>query len=76
MKPGGVVYSRKQTCHYLGNGHYIVVRAAWAGQGWLIEERTAFYGSRILDRMGSRAEADLLAAMYAAARGVYTGKAA
>lgn len=70
MIPGQVVWHRKETTHYLGNGHYILVRPAWAGQGWLVEERTAWSGSRLLDRVGSRAEADLLADMYAAARGV------
>jgi hypothetical protein len=76
-----MVRHRKQTTHYLGNAHYIVVRPGWH-RCFLVEETTAFDGSRILHGCTARtetgglgvclgrAEADRLAEMYAAARGL------
>lgn len=69
MKPGEVVWHRKETTHYLGNGHYIVVRPAALDRRWVIDESTAFDGSRILESTATRAEADFIAVAYAAARG-------
>ena len=76
MKPGEVVRHRKQTTYYLGGGHYIVVRPAALDRRWMVDERTAFGGYRILHSLPTRAEADFVAEMYVAARGLYMAGAA
>lgn len=75
FEPGEVIRTHKQTCRYLGGGVYIIVRPAWAGEGWLVEERTGF-GSHLHAKYASRAEADLIAEALAATRPLYLGEVA
>ena len=76
FQPGEVIYTRKQTCHYLGGGVYIIARPAWSN-GWLVERRDGF-GSRYLtgEPLTTRAEADALATLEAALLPLYTGEVA
>ena len=74
FEPGEVIYTHKQTCHYLGGGVYLIVRPAWAGR-WLVERRDGF-GFRYLATVDTRAEADALATLEAAPLPLYTGEVA
>jgi len=74
FQPGEVIHTRKQTCHYLGGGVYLIVRPAWAGK-WLVERRDGF-GFRYLATVDTRAEADALATLEAALTPLFTGGAA
>jgi hypothetical protein len=64
---GEVCWHPKETTHYLGGSRYIVARPAW-GRRWLVEESDGFAGSCQLALCDTRAEADHVAAAYAATR--------
>lgn len=67
MNAGKVLRNHRQTTHYLGGGHTVVARPGWNNLTWLVEESHPEHGSYIHHSSRARSEADLIAAMVAAA---------